>query len=81
MQPERKKETRRCLSVSLETAALYVGTTLPNSDGLPTVRGKKFSYQKSAVRGKQESAQRGIFAGFSQRGNHVSAVRGKLVSK
>ena len=32
--------------------------------GLPTVRGKKLRYQKSAVRGKQESAQRGIFAGF-----------------
>ncbi len=45
--------------------------------GLPTVRGKKFSYQKSAVRGKQKSALRGIFAVLSQRGNNISAVHGK----
>ncbi len=47
------------------------------SIGLPTVRGKNKSCQKSAVRGKQKSPQCGIFTGPSQGGNDISAVCGK----
>ncbi len=48
--------------------------------GLPMVRGKILSNQTSSVCGKQESAQRGIFANPSQRGNDISAVHGKSQS-
>ncbi len=47
-------------------------------EGLPTVRGKNKNCQKSSIRGKLMSAQRGIFARPSQCGNDISAVRGKF---
>ncbi len=49
--------------------------------GLPTVRGKFINKQKSSVRGKQNFAQRGIFADPSQRGNDILAVCGKNQSR
>ncbi len=50
-------------------------------DGLPTVRGKNTNCQKSSVRGKLMSAQRGIFARPSQRRNDISAVHGNVTPR
>ena len=52
-------------------------STISHRIGSPTVRGKNINCQKSAVRGKQESAQCGIFADPSQQGKAISAVHGK----
>ena len=63
-----------------EDLASVLGATKMFFGGLPTVRGKILRNQTSSVCGKQESAQRGIFANPSQRGNDISAVRGKSQS-
>ncbi len=57
---------------------LGLGRGPHNIRGLPTVRGKKLNIQKSSLRGKQKSAQCGISADPSQRGNDISAVHGKI---